>query len=98
MKKACDTVTSGLISLAAGTYVESGTCALKSGVSLDGAGATVTIIRPASSAVARLILVQNTTGPQTISDLKLDGVSRTTGDYGLWRDKAPQVSRSPVLT
>ena len=88
LKKACDTVTSGLISVAAGTYVESATCVLKSGVSLDGAGATTTIIRPASSAVARLVLVQNTTGPQTISDLRLDGVSKTTSDYGMWVQNA----------
>ena len=88
VKKACDTVTSGLISLAAGTYVESGTCALKSGVSLVGAGSASTTVRPASAAVPRLLLVQNTTGAQTISDLRLDGQSRTTGDYGIWVQNA----------
>ena len=46
------------------------------------------MIRPASSAVARLVLVQNTTGPQTISDLRLDGVSKTTSDYGMWVQNA----------
>jgi chitodextrinase len=83
LKRACDTVSGGTISVGAGTFTETGTCTLRSGTSLDGAGAASTTIRAASSAVNPLILVQNTTGPQTISDLKLDGQSRTTSDYGM---------------
>jgi len=83
LKKGCDTVTSGTISVAAGTYTESGTCVLRSKTSIVGAGAGATVIRAASSAVNPLILVQGTTGPQTISDLKLDGQSRTTSDFGM---------------
>lgn len=81
VKKACDTVTNGTINVAAGTYNETGTCALLNGVTLDGAGIDQTIIR--SDAIDSQVLVQNTTIAQTVSDLTLDGQARSTANFGL---------------
>ena len=86
IKKATDTVTSGQINVGQGTFVETGTLVLDDGVSLVGTGQSLTIVRCSSSAVDPLLLVENTTSPQTISDLRLDGQSQTTADVGLWAE------------
>ena len=81
LAKACTAVPAGSsIVVAAGTYVETATCNLKSGVNLDGAGIDQTVIR---GSMDTLVLIQGTTAGQTVSDLTLDGQSRTTANYGL---------------
>ncbi|MBX4201906.1 DUF1565 domain-containing protein [Candidatus Saccharibacteria bacterium] len=84
--KACLSVPAGngsTIHINAGSYVENSTCRLPNLTSLIGAGSGQTIIKASSMSVTPLLLVQNTTGAQTISDIKLDGQNRTTSNYGL---------------
>lgn len=82
LKKACDTVTSGTINLGSGIFTEATTCTLPNGVSLVGTGVGTTTVRCGSN-FTPLLLVQNVSGPQTISDLTLDGQARAVGGYGL---------------
>ncbi len=88
--KACASVSGpAVISVAAGTYTETA-FRLPNGVSLVGAGIDKTIIRCTS--LDKLFSVLDTTGPQTISDLTLDGQGKTTANYGLWTDKTVRLT------
>lgn len=88
--KACASVSGpAVINVAAGTYVEQG-FRVPNGVSMVGAGRGQTIVQ--CGAMARLAQVLDTTAPQTISDLTLDGRGRSTADYGLWVENAKQLT------
>ena len=82
VKKACDTVTSGTINVGQGTYDETATCALAPGVSLKGAGQSLTILR-CNTDFSVLLQVDNNVTPATISDIGLDGQSKTKGTRGI---------------
>lgn len=82
VKKACDTVTSGTINVAAGTFVETSTINIPNGVSVVGAGLNSTIIQ-AATGFSPLMQISGTTVTQTLSDFRLDGQTRTKSDYGL---------------
>ena len=79
LAKATSTVTTAgdIIHVNAGTYTETVTCNLARGVSIEGDGATTTIIRSSVtgqwSTFLSLDSPQNTNGAQSISNVTLDG-------------------------
>jgi hypothetical protein len=81
--KACDatSVAGDIISVPAGTFVESNTCYLKVGISIEGAGVT-SIIRAGASTLIDCDSGSPTNGNQHISGLLLDG-NNLTGDYAI---------------
>ena len=89
-------MTTGTISVAAGTYVERDMLAQSWGESRWCRLAT-TVIRAASEAVTPLIKVANSTGA-TISDIQLDGQARTTSDYGLRMDNVSKFTVTRIIS
>jgi hypothetical protein len=89
--KGCSTVTTSgdNIHIVAGTYTESALCNLAPGVSIEGEGATTTIVKSSrTGSWSNFIQMQspdNTNGNQSISNLTLDGQTNTTGNAsGTW--------------
>ena len=78
--KATSSVTSGIIHVNAGTYVETLTSTLAVGVSIEGDGVT-SIIKASFSTVYQMIIQlhsnEGTNGNQHISNVKLDGQGST---------------------
>jgi hypothetical protein len=79
---ACSHVTSGIIYVNAGTYLETNECILPVGVSIEGAGKTTTIIKShyyidrgalLTNGTIRLGSPSGTNGNQSISNITLDG-------------------------
>lgn len=78
--KACTATNSGVIGVAAGTYVENATLVPKNGVSLVGAGIGQTIIQgPATP----LVLLSNLSTAATIGNFTLNGQNRGAGNRGI---------------
>lgn len=89
LAKATSTVTAGTIHVNAGTYTETQTSNLKVGVSIEGDGATTTIIKaPSGSEFLSLQSGQNTNGNQSIKGITLNGgyisESNKGANYGIW--------------
>lgn len=88
IKKACDTVPGGqrdTIRVAAGTYLETGMCRLRPGTNLLGAGAGSTVVKTTLTAgpLIRLQKAAASNNRQTISDMRLDGQSKSTAEIGI---------------
>jgi len=88
LAKATATVTSGIIHVNAGTYTESQTLNLATGVSIEGDGAATTIIKSTISgqwsSFLQLQSNQNTNGNQSISGITLDGGYVSESSYKTW--------------
>ena len=88
LAKATATVTAGIIHVNAGTYTESQTLNLATGVSIEGDGAATTIIKSTTSgqwsSFLQLQSNQNTNGNQSISGITLDGGYVSESSYKTW--------------